>query len=120
MRRVFSFLGGLVPAMLGGAFFVVSFAGVVDPGKPALGGLVVGALCGAAVVGLIRLFRIAPFGYAAAGLVCGPLPFLVLSQGDGTSGDDRFRLWLVGAFFGLLIGVLEWARVRRLEADRVE
>jgi hypothetical protein len=116
IRRILAFLCGLAPAVLGGAFFALAFFAVVEPGAKALGGLVVGALWGAAVVGLIRLFRVAPWGYAVAGLLCGPIPLLVLTLGDEPSGEDRFALWLIGAVFGLLIGLLEQARVRRAQS----
>ena len=118
MRRAIAFVRGLVPAMLGGAFFLLTFSSVVDPNGDAGAAFLVGGFCGAAVVGLIRLFRIAPWGYGVAGLICGPIPFLVLFQEHETNGEDRFGVWLVGALFGLLIGLLEWARVHRAESSR--
>ena len=117
MRRVLGFFGGLVPAMLGGAFFVMTFLVVIDPGGNPIGGLIAGAISGVAVVGLIRLFRVAPWGYPVAGLISGPVPFLVLTQGENASGEDRFGIWLLGAVFGLLVGLLEWARVRRRDGS---
>jgi hypothetical protein len=114
LQRTRKFLAGLVPSALAGASFVATVAVMVEPGGSALGGLVVGGIAGVAVVGMIRLFRIAPWGYWVAGLVCGPVPLLVVFQ---PAGEDRFGVWLFGAIFGLLIGLLEWARVRRPESD---
>ena len=115
MRRIRKFLGGLVPSALAGALFVATVAKMVDPSEPAVGGLLVGGIAGVAVVGMIRLFRVAPWGYAIAGVICGPVPLILVFQ---PSGEDRYGVWVFGAIFGLLIGLLEWARVRRVESDR--
>ena len=111
--RLRAFLGGLVPSALGGAFFLTALSQVLDPSQRIGDSLVIGAIAGVAVVGLIRLFRVAPWGYAVAGVVCGPIPFLLLARSEPIREGDRFGVWLVGAFFGLVLGLLEWARVRR-------
>lgn len=113
MRRVAALLASFAPAALAGGLFLAAFGAVQSPGKPVLGALLVGALCGVVVAGLLRLFRVAPFGYPVAGLFCGPVPFLLLSARSVQGSDERAAVWLVSALFGLLVGALEWARVRR-------
>ena len=69
-----------------------------------------------AILGLIRLFRIAPWGYPLAGLFAGPVRLALFFDAKNTAGD-RGGAWLLGAVLGLLIGALEWARVRRTGED---
>lgn len=111
-RRVLAVLGGLGPSLLGGAFFFGALGPATDRAAGPLGSMVLGALMGAAVVGLIRLFRVAPWGYPVAGVLCGPIPLVLLLAGKAKEGE-LFGVWLLGAVFGLLIGLLEAARVRR-------
>lgn len=116
MRRLLAVLAGLLPSVLGGAFFLLAFGKVVDPAAPAGALLVVGGLSGTVIVGLVRLFRIAPFGYPFAGLLCGPLPFFLILRGTSEGPQDegsRAGVWLASALLGAILGVLEWARVRR-------
>ncbi len=117
MRKLWAFLGGLTPSALAGAFFLLTLGRVTEPGQAnRLALLLLGGLYGVGVVGLIRLFRVAPWAYPLAGLFCGPVPLaLVLNRNMG--GDERGGLWILSALLGLLIGALEWARVRREEGN---
>lgn len=119
-RAMGRLVAGLVPSALAGAFFLLSFVKIFQPDARPGQLLVVGAICGVVVVGLVRLFRVAPWGYPAAGFVCGPVPiFLVMQRGqdEPAAPDDRLAIWLFSALFGLLVGFLEWARVRRSAAE---
>lgn len=112
MKRLRTFLAGAAPAMLAGAFFTLALSQLASPDGTRIGGLLVGSLYGMAVVGLIRLFRVAPWGSWFAGLLCGPVPAaLILPRGGDPS--DRAGLWLLTALLGLLIGGLEHARRKR-------
>jgi len=109
MRRLGRFLSGAMPAMLAGAFFVLALARLASDDGTRLGSLIFGALYGLAVVGLIRLFRIAPWGLWFAGIFAGPVPAaLLVPRGADTS--ETGGLWVACAVFGLLIGGLEHAR----------
>ncbi len=115
MKRVRSFLEGLMPGGLVGGFFGLTLLRVIDPAEAArLPAFLLGWLYGVGVVGLIRLFRVAPGVYPLVGLVCGPVPVALLFQAE-TKADERATLWLFSALLGLLIGSVEWARVRRRE-----
>ncbi len=119
IRRLSKLLSGLVPATLGGAFFLLTFGKVQDPHEGAPGLLILGGISGMVIVGLIRLFKIAPWGYPIAGFLVGPLPFLVLLGRKLPTEEDRGSVWVVAALFGVLIGLLEWARVHR-QGTRIE
>lgn len=114
------FLRGLMPAGLAGAFFLLTAMAREIGGQshvPAriLMALVAGWLLGVAVVGLIRLFRVAAWAYPLAGLICGPVPFAVLG---GKMGDDEWGgIWFLSSLFGAVVGTLEFARRRREEAS---
>ena len=105
------FLGSLAPSAMAGGFFLMAFGRAQDPALSRLGLLFLGGLFGIAMVGLIRLFRIAPWGYPWAGLFCGLVPPGLFFDANG-SGDDRAGFILISAILGVLIGLLEWARVR--------
>jgi len=96
---------------MAGGVVLMALGRAQDPELSRLGLLLLGGLFGIAMVGLIRLFRIAPWGYPWAGLVSGLVP-PGLFFGAGGSGDDRGGFLLISALLGVLIGLLEWARVR--------
>lgn len=112
--RLRRYAATLLPAALAGGFLVLTLASADKPSANPLHWvllLVVGGLLGVCVCALIRLFRIAPWGYPLAGLFAGPVPASLLMNA-GSSADERGGLVLLGAVFGVLIGLLEWARVR--------
>ncbi len=116
MRRMRAFLAGLMPGGLIGGFFVLTFLRVVDPsGASRLAAFLLGWLYGVGVLGLLRLFRVSPGVYPLVGLVCGPVPVALLLKSD-TPDDQRGTLWLLAAVLGLLIGAVEWARIRQRAA----
>ena len=55
-----------------------------------------GWLYGVVVLGLIRIFPVAPRGRPLAGLLCGPVPAALLLPAD-LDADERRVLWLLGA-----------------------
>ena len=112
LRRIGNVL--LLPPALAGGFLGLAVFRVGDPAQPGagLGGLVVGWLYGLAVTGLIRLFRVDPWAFPLVGLFCGPVPLALLVGADSTA-EDRSGWLVLSALLGVLIGVLEWARVRR-------
>ena len=75
-----------------------------------------GALTGATTALLLLFFPVGPLAKPLVGVFCGPfLPMLVwlpeaLRQGRG---GDAAAAVLLGALVGLLVGVLDGARVRR-------
>jgi hypothetical protein len=109
MKRLRVYLAGASPAMLVGAFFALALSRLGDAQGTRIGLLLFGALYGLAVVGLIRLFRVAPWGAWLAGLVCGPVPAALLVRRSMESGE-RQGLILFTAVLGLLIGGIEHAR----------
>ena len=112
MRRWKRLFGGLVPAGMAGAFFALILR-LRDPEDAnRFGLLLAGGLYGIAIVGLIRLFRVAPWCYPIVGLVCGPVPFAILAN-QGTEEDMRIAMLPLTAILGLIVGCIEWARVRR-------
>jgi hypothetical protein len=112
VRRLGRALGELVPAALAGAFFVLCTVRVGEPAQNRLVLLVLGGLYGVSVLGLLRAFRVAPFGLPWAGLLAGPVPVALLMT-EEWSQDDRGGALFLAALLGVLIGVLEWARIRR-------
>ncbi len=112
-RRTRKFLGTLMPAGLAGAFLFLAAVRVNEPAQSnRFGLLLVGWLYGIGVLGLIRLFHVAPWCYPWVGLVAGPVP-LALFLNSGASSDERAGLWLGTALVGFLVGLIEWGRVRR-------
>ena len=69
-----------------------------------------GALFGIVILTVIRFFKTARWGYPIAGLFAGSVPLLVIPL----KGKDLAGLWLVSAFLGVLIGLLEWENTSRL------
>jgi len=111
-RRLLRYAGTLLPSALAGGFMLLSLGRAAEPSASRIGLLVVGALIGVSVCGLIRLFRVTGWGLPLAGFFAGPVPTaLVLTDSSGP--DERGGLILVAALFGVLIGLLEWARIRR-------
>jgi hypothetical protein len=112
VRRLRALLADAWPAMLAGAFFMLTvFRSSGDEGGRAAA-LLVGALYGVAVLGLVRLFRARSFGYLVAGTLSGPVPAALLLP-DALPAAERGGACFVAAFLGLCVGLLEWAKVRR-------
>jgi hypothetical protein len=109
-------LAGTGTAMLAGAFFFV-VVGRIDRLPPVGALALIGAVYGAAVLGLVRLFRARTWGLAVAGLLSGPVPVAVLA-GSGGSPDERGGIVALAAVLGTLIGLLEWARQAAREKHR--
>lgn len=111
MRRMKRFLADSAPSVLAGAFFSLAlFRGEGDEGGR-LGALILGALYGLSVLGLLRLFRTRSFGYLVAGMIAGPVPMALLLPAPLPEAE-RGGAWLVTALLGFCVGALEWARVR--------
>lgn len=118
MSTVVGFLWRLMPAGLAGAFLALAVGRVSEPAEAnRLELLGLGWLYGVVVLGLIRLFPVAPWGRPLAGLLCGPVPAALLVQAD-MAEDERRVLCLLGALLGLVIGALECAREHRAESPR--
>ena len=101
-------------AMLTSAFAFLIVGRLSD--QAVLPMLLVGAIYGLGVLGLVRLFPVQRWGLAVAGMLCGPIP-TALMMGKGGGGDDRGGAILATAVLGLLIGLLEWARQARSKSD---
>ena len=110
MKRARVFLAGLMPAGLAGAFFALTIL-AKEPGASRIGLLLAGWLLGVAIVALIRLFKVAPWAYPLAGLVCGPVPVALITW-SSAEPEEWFGVWLLCALLGALIGTLELARLR--------
>lgn len=116
MRRLKLTIAGLVPAGMAGAFVALTL-GRTNPEEfhARLPLLILGGLWGVAVVGLIRLFRVRPWAFGLVGFLCGPVPTFLLGPGrearEAEQGD-RLGIWLVLSLLGMLIGLLETARVQ--------
>jgi hypothetical protein len=81
-----------------------------QPGGTGLLGLVLGWLYGVVVGAVMRLFRVPPGAYPLTGLLAGPVPIALLVP-SSASPETRGLVWL-GAIFGLVIGLVEWACAR--------
>ena len=115
--RTRRFLGNVMPAGLTGAFVVFAVGRVGEPADTnRVGLLLLGWFYGVGILGLIRLFRVAPWCYPWVGFVAGPVP-LALFVHEGVDAKERGFLLVLTALFGFLVGLIEWGRVRRLEAD---
>ncbi|MEM7310581.1 MAG: hypothetical protein AAF682_28150 [Planctomycetota bacterium] len=118
MRRLGRALAGAVPATLAGGFAALAVIRLSEPHQSRLGALLIGGLYGLAVVGLIRLFRVAPWAYVLVGFLAGPVPLVLLLPGNHESnGDELGVLWMVTSLLGAIIGALECARIQRLRQD---
>ncbi len=105
--------GGWSTAVLAGAFFFLATGRIADPTQTQrLALLVMGALYGLAVLGLLRLFRVRGFGLVVAGMLAGPVPLALLMPVPENPADIGI-LWLA-AVLGALIGALEWMRLPKL------
>lgn len=107
-RKILALLGS--PASLTGLCTGFALGGIEGGLGGGLAGALIGALYALAVLGLIRCFRIVPGLYWAAGLVCGPVPLVLVSQ--DVSKEDVGGLLLLAALFGALVGLIEWAHAR--------
>ena len=65
-----------------------------------------------AEAGLVRLFRVRPWVRPFVGLIAGPVPLALLPRGDAPQSDRQGYL-LLTAILGLLIGLVEAARIER-------
>ena len=127
IQKFKSFLGGLMPVGLAGAFLAVIVSiGERKPGGPlqSLAALIafmlIGWLLGVAILGLIRLFRVAPWAYPFVGMLCGPF-VAALFMNSGNTNKDAAGMLLLFAALGALAGLIECARIslaRREERER--
>ena len=112
MRRFLRWVGTLMPAGMIGAFVALGVRlGAAEQNR--LGLLVVGWLYGVGVVGLIRLFRVAPWGYPFVGAICCPVPAALLVVVPGMEEQEGVGTWVVLAIGGVVVGFVEWARLSR-------
>ena len=113
LTRFKTWLASCVPAGLAGAFFFLAFGRTTEPGEQNRAALLLaGSLFGVVVLILIRRFRVAPWAYPLAGLLCGPVPVVIFLTAE-TPPKDAGGVWILSAILGLLIGFFEWARVAR-------
>ena len=119
MKWMRSFLRNSMPVTVACALFVLALGRTLDPSgeAPRWALFLIGWLYGVCVYALLRLFRIAPWGYPWLGLFVGPVPASVLLMNQNTPSDERGGVWLLSALVGLLLGIIEWARVRALPAE---
>ena len=119
MKRIRSFLGNSMPVAVSCALFVLAFGRTLNPTGEAPRWLLflIGWLYGICVYALLRLFRVAPWGYPWLGLFVGPVPATVLLMNQDTPSEERGGVWVLSALLGLLLGIIEWARVRALPAE---
>lgn len=113
LRALGRFLASVNHAGLAGALF---FLVLLVREEGTVGHLLLGWFYGIAVLGLIRLFRIRPWAYAVVGLITGPVPAALLF-GANAAENEWAGIWLVSALFGLVVGLIECARVQRLERE---
>lgn len=99
----------LWPSGIGGAFLGLTMFQLGEGGNR-FGGILVGWLYGASLMGLMRLVPVGPGWYWLAGIFAGPIP-IALVMPDGTPANERGVI-LAGALFGLLLGLLETAHWR--------
>ena len=113
MQRITRTIGqaAVSPCALAGAFLGAALV-AAQPGGTGFVGLLFGWLYGLVVGGLLRLFRVPSAANPLIGLISGPLPF-ALFMPVGASQDARGLIW-VGMLAGLVLGCVEWARVRQL------
>jgi hypothetical protein len=112
LRRAVS---GAWTSALAGGLFLLPLARLSRAGEaPLLGQLLVtflvGALYGLVILGVIRLFRTSSWGHLVAGPLAGLLPVAVVAPAK-VAKEDLGGLFLLSAILGLLIAVLEWARL---------
>ena len=110
-------IAAIAPASLAGLSLALAtaLASGARPGQ-CLGAMLLGVFSGLVVLGLIRLFPVARWAYPIAGMLVGPLLPLALT-GRQAGGDERGAVWLLGALFGVVVGLLEWARQVRVERE---
>lgn len=114
--RIRGFLGSLMPAGLVGAFFLLVVGRLMEPGQANRVALFAfGWLYGVGVLALIRLFRVTPGVFPLVGLVCGPVPVALIANA-GMQRGDLGGLGVLTALLGVVVGTIEWARVRRGDA----
>jgi len=102
-------------AILAGGIFALPLSKEAEGGFVAyLIALVVsflfGAFFGVVMLTAIRLFKTARWGYPIAGILAGSVPIIVVPA----EPKDIGGLWVVSAFLGLVIGLLEWESTSRL------
>jgi hypothetical protein len=103
-------------SVLAGALFALILARMTEPQSgQRLGPMLVGALYGLAVLGILRLFPVRGGGMLLAGLLAGPAPLALLAPGTEKNPGEFASLLLVAMVFGVIIGALEWTRSRPIE-----
>lgn len=113
--RLRGFLASLMPSGLVGAFFLLVVGRFTEPGHSnRLALFAFGWLYGVGVLALIRLFRVTPGVYPLVGLVCGPVPVALIANA-GMEKGELGGLGVLTALLGVIVGTIEWARVRRAD-----
>jgi hypothetical protein len=114
MRAVFKRVsaGGWWAALWAGAFFFV-FVGRLEESHPIGQMAIFGALYALAVHGLMHVFGVRRWGWVVAGFLCGPLPASILWEPRPDQSEERAGGLLVSLIFGVLLGLLQWAREAR-------
>ena len=117
MRRLGAVVGSLMPGGLAAAFCFLGVVRAMDPGTPRSVALFLGWLAGAALVGLMRLFRVASWALPLTGILSGMF-LMGIAMGSDSSNEDRGGALFLGAILGLIVGLVEWARVQRVGREQ--
>ena len=108
-------------AILAGGIFALPMSKEATGGLPVhlvavVASFLFGALFGVVILTAIRFFKTARWGYPIAGILAGSVPIVVIPA----QKEELGGLWLVSAFLGLMIGLLEWERTSRLARNANE
>ena len=112
MRRLFAWLRDGVPAALAGAFLLagasMAFADKAAPGQTLIL-LVVGGFYALAVRALMGFFPLRGGWSVVSGMLCGPLPAVILLslKRQHMNEGDRGGLWVILFLTGLFVGLVE-------------
>jgi hypothetical protein len=117
LQRLRSLLrGDWAASVLTGVFFTLVLLRIEEPhGRFEVA--LVGAVYALCVHGLMGLFGVRRWGWAVAGFLAGPVPLAILSTPKPEEAGERAGILLLAALFGLLIGLVRWAREAR-RSDR--
>lgn len=117
MRRLRSFLSGDWPiSVWTGAVFGL-LIGRLEAPNPILSVMAFGGVYALAIHGLMGIFGVQRWGWLVAGALSGPLPFALLWAHGEVTPDERGGGIAVGVVFGMVLGLVRWAREAR-RADR--
>ncbi|MDF1800557.1 MAG: hypothetical protein P1V81_15375 [Planctomycetota bacterium] len=122
MRRLLAWLRDGVPAAIAGAFLLagasLAFADKAAPGQTLIL-LVVGGLYALAVRALMGFLPLRGGWSVVSGLLCGPLPAVILLslKRQHLNEGDRGGLWLMLSLTGLFVGLVEAGLQARATED---